>query len=552
MKTNLINTSSDALFNNMGIFQVYVSPSIFPFKNRIKKIYHLKDYTNKNLPVLIFGIYRLSDLGKIKDHKGLIYIMWAGTDADFSIPKMKNNLQILKNNNNIVHIATSENISERLAAQNLQFIRIKLNLIIFDYFKPKNTIGNKIYIYNGYSVTNDKEIYGKKIYDKIIQKMPEYQFLFSDQLNLPYDKIQTIYSQCFIGIRLTEKDGPAYTVPEMGLMGLPVIHNGEYPNGIRWVNEDDIIQKIKYYSLTINKYISDQRFKIFNYFYNFPNLNISEQINKNFVPDFQNVSQIKISKQLKKFDQIIKKKYNLEEYNDKKKSSIFFGIYDEEDNKFLLNHESISVIIWHGQDILYKYNYQPEFFDIIKKKKIINIAVSDHISQLLNCLGIKHVFNTFSLIEQDKFTSMEFGKDIYCYIGQDSHHFNLNLIENIKNKLKNFNFIFSNEKNDFEQLLKIYQKCFICLRLCEFDGSADIIQEFGMMGKNCIHKGNYPNSIHWKDENDLINIIIKENENIGKMNNVIKKKMINFIDKNSNKNFLSIKYLNNFLIHNNN
>ena len=52
-----------------------------------------------------------------------------------------------------------------------------------------------------------------------------------------------IYAKCFIGLRLTEKDGNANMVQELIEMGIPVIHNGEYPT-IKWQNEKGIIESI--------------------------------------------------------------------------------------------------------------------------------------------------------------------------------------------------------------------------------------------------------------------------------------------------------------------
>jgi glycosyltransferase involved in cell wall biosynthesis len=52
-----------------------------------------------------------------------------------------------------------------------------------------------------------------------------------------------IYSDCFIGLRLTQHDGNANTVQEFNAMNIPIIFNG--PGGVKWKNALDIINIIK-------------------------------------------------------------------------------------------------------------------------------------------------------------------------------------------------------------------------------------------------------------------------------------------------------------------
>ena len=53
-----------------------------------------------------------------------------------------------------------------------------------------------------------------------------------------------VYSKCFIGLRLTPRDGNANMVQEMEAMKIPVIHNhSEY--GIKWKTIDDVIEIIQ-------------------------------------------------------------------------------------------------------------------------------------------------------------------------------------------------------------------------------------------------------------------------------------------------------------------
>ncbi len=70
------------------------------------------------------------------------------------------------------------------------------------------------------------------------------EYIISSSISVPYEEIPSIYKQCFLGIRLTQQDGNANTVQEMGLMGIKCVHNGEFPNAINWFNLNDIIKII--------------------------------------------------------------------------------------------------------------------------------------------------------------------------------------------------------------------------------------------------------------------------------------------------------------------
>ena len=55
----------------------------------------------------------------------------------------------------------------------------------------------------------------------------------------------SIYSQCFIGLRLTNKDGNANTAQEMNAMNIPIIHNHS-SFGLKWNNLNDIIYHVNH------------------------------------------------------------------------------------------------------------------------------------------------------------------------------------------------------------------------------------------------------------------------------------------------------------------
>lgn len=231
------------VFNEMNIHQVYISKSLHHF-SRIKELYGLIEYQHSDEPLLVFGMYDFKDYHIVKHHKGTVYMLWGGSDLDPRIKKSMIYVNKISKLHNIFHIAISNDMANRMKNINMTYILINFTLADPKIFKPtNNNYSHNIYIYNGFS--KGKEwIYGKKYYEKVIKKLPEFNYITSNELNVPYQKMPSIYSKCFIGLRLTKYDGNANTVQEFNLMNIPIIHNGADEKCIGWSKSYDIIHNI--------------------------------------------------------------------------------------------------------------------------------------------------------------------------------------------------------------------------------------------------------------------------------------------------------------------
>jgi hypothetical protein len=232
--------------------QVYISKSLAHL-NRIKEVYNLTSYKNRNDAALFFGVYREEDIRKIQIHKGDRYVLWGGTDSDIRYPNRLKTVKRVGKMNIIKHYAISNDIKNRLDKYNIKNESISFNLVDNNIFSYIYELGTKIFIYNGIKKGNEN-LYGKTIYMSIVNKLPDYEYIYSNELNLPYNKMSSVYRKCFVGLRLTTEDGNANMLQEMCSMGIPVFHNSSYPNAIRWKTADDIIKKILEYD---NKTIDD-------------------------------------------------------------------------------------------------------------------------------------------------------------------------------------------------------------------------------------------------------------------------------------------------------
>lgn len=248
-----INKAQKLNIADIQNIQLRVSAPLKHLEERLLKKYNLKEYKTKTEPALFFGLYTIRDTIELNAHKGTKYLMWGGTDALFTLPQRKFNLISIENLKDVNNIAISDDIENRLTKENVTCKKLELNLVDKDLFKPSDKVGKKIFIYNGYGKGNEN-LYGNKIYEEVMKKLPNYEYILSNELNLPYEKMPEIYADCFIGLRLTEYDGNANMVQEMEAMNIPVVHNlSTY--GLKWNSTNDVINHI-------NKNISSKIIKL--------------------------------------------------------------------------------------------------------------------------------------------------------------------------------------------------------------------------------------------------------------------------------------------------
>lgn len=235
-------------FNNFiekhKITHLYVSYSLNIFEERFLKKFNLIKYNNSvNKNTIFFGVYCNQDVNIINKHNSTSYIMFGGTDVDMNLNKL-----ILKKH---TYLSISNNIFNRLKKISISSLLIEdFTLVDTNIFKKTDKRGSKIYIYSGNS-SNFGERYGESYYKKVVKLLPEYEYIYSHNINYPYEKMPDIYSECFIGLRLTSNDGNANTVQEFKALGLPIIHN-QSNYGLKWNNIDDITKYINNYKVYIN------------------------------------------------------------------------------------------------------------------------------------------------------------------------------------------------------------------------------------------------------------------------------------------------------------
>jgi len=195
----------------------------------------LDPYKSRKKPSVFYGLYTARDLSCFKRHESLIILVWGGSDI-----LRKKNLKIALKKKNVLHVARSLFIAKDLEKVGVPYKMIPLIASPVRKIGP-TVMGDKIYAYvpkKGY------EFYGGHIMDEIKKRVKYKIIRITRSDRHTRKKLFNIYDECFCGLRMTQHDGVANTVIEMGMKGRMCIYNGGTPNAIGW-NEDNIDQIVE-------------------------------------------------------------------------------------------------------------------------------------------------------------------------------------------------------------------------------------------------------------------------------------------------------------------
>lgn len=456
-------------FYDASIEQAYVSESLNHLKNRFLNKYDLKPFYSYNLPCLFFGIYTEKDIKTFLSIKEKKYVIWAGTDLDFDHKNRYHNFKKINSFGITLSYAISNDLENRMNKYKIKYKRIKFSLLDENSFYPITLRGNNIFIYNGI-INGNEEIYGKKIYDQIVNIFPKFNFIFSNNLNISNKEMHQVYKKCFIGLRLTNKDGNANMVEEMLKMNIPVVHNGDYKKAISWKDAD-----------SISKVILNKLPKILIIFEKDLNLNDGSLVwLKNFISLIKNFyDDINITVYCNVLDVSLKINNvifvtKLDDYNF---DHIFFRIME---NKIkFLRYDNVSLIIHKFTLSHIEYYKKFKFIiaqsllikDELKFNNIDNVKILPPLIKKINknkrkkvisfcyCGTIKKDYQSLELLNLFESLSHDYNFEFNLIYGKlkktnDNYDNNLlNLISKLKNN-KKFNIYFNINKNKIQEILK--------------------------------------------------------------------------------------------------
>lgn len=248
------------------------------------------------------------------------------------------------------------------------------------------------------------------------------------------------------------------------------------------------------------------------------------------------IDQIAIAPNLEEyFGQNFRKRWNLKKYYDQTKPSIFLGLFSDEDFNLFHEHESISVFIPAGGEIL---RDEKKIIETLKSKEKNYVICYGKISDFFKKNGIFCYELNIPVKNYDTFTPVNLGDKIYYYLGVNGdRHSELLYDEIIKPLMDHFGEdLFISTKNTQLNILheNFYKKCFLYIQPQPSSGLTTLFElgHMGIMTASNFSK-TLPNVINYENLEDLKKIIENEKKKINTIQNEISQKVKNsFFQKN--------------------
>lgn len=215
--------------------------------------------------------------------------------------------------------------------------------------------------------------------------------------------------------------------------------------------------------------------------------------------------QLRTSKTIASFHENFKKKFNFEEYTDKARPVLFFGLYGKNDWKEIANHTGGKIIWFAGSDssiLLTEWKEGRTDLSFLNGATIV--SESDWISRDLDEMGLN--YKKISLLMDDlyKWKACPLGTALYWYRANTSKH-GKDLCAAVRRAIPDLEII----TNDLlsvpkEEMPSVYAKCFAGVRPVEHDGQSQTVAEMALMGRVSLYNGSGPFSCGFSDINSLI------------------------------------------------
>ena len=213
---------------------------------------------------------------------------------------------------------------------------------------------------------------------------------------------------------------------------------------------------------------------------------------------------------------------NIDGYNENE-PCVFIGMYRHEDIKRFENHKGASIIVWMGCDAENE-TYVKYIFSKNPTKKIV---ISHVMKTLFNSYGLEtelvHLPNTD--INFWKPTILK--NCVYSYA--PNNHYGRDVIIELSKHI-DYELILTDSCKHYtrDELDKLYDRCFVGIRLRNMDGSAASVVEMSLKGRRTISNiGSLP-CIGWDSIEDVIEKIKSESIKIGTYQNNFAEKAFEF------------------------
>jgi hypothetical protein len=233
------------------------------------------------------------------------------------------------------------------------------------------------------------------------------------------------------------------------------------------------------------------------------------------------------------FGESFLKKYNLINLNSVLDTSkphnvpcVYFGCYKSKDVRILSNNKSkFKIVVYGGTDATRRRNLKN--LQRRNGRALRHVSISRYISKDLANLRIPYKEIGITPVDHSSYgiKPVPLGNSVYIYNCSEAkkEQYGSALYEEVIRRFaksdKNIKFeVCAYDSFSREELLRVYKRSFIGLRLIDHDGLPNTVIELGLMGRRTVHNGGLPSGISYNNIEDICKAIEKEYSKVGAVN----------------------------------
>ena len=241
-------------------FKITISSGILGFAEKVNKYWGLERYnpeTDRELPLLFFGLYTLSDYDVLKRHNGTKMVFWCGSDLKRLTSNRKGRIERFKEIpiSSVQHFVENEVEQEELKSLGVEsIVRPSFLGDINDFpvsFKPSKTP----HVFLSGHQPRGKE-YGTGTLERIMKRVPEITFHFYGIKDESHDNLifhgwvsdeqmNAEIKDYHCGLRINEHDGCSEVMVKSVLNGGYPITYINYPLIDNYKTDEELIMLLK-------------------------------------------------------------------------------------------------------------------------------------------------------------------------------------------------------------------------------------------------------------------------------------------------------------------
>jgi len=193
----------------------------------------------------------------------------------------------------------------------------------------------------------------------------------------------------------------------------------------------------------------------------------------------------------------------LKPYTSTKAGTLFFGCYNTNEYKAIINHKGPRILYWGGSDITYmrknKFKFPRDVVHVVGCKRNYN--------ELMKC-DIEPLIRPVCELDPGLFRIMPLEKNVYVYLPRKRAAFyGLEMVRQVARRLPHTIFLLARYAPkpkpfpnsivfpllNLEGLISLYSQCACSIRNTRHDGTSQTNMELMLMGRRTAH----PHGSHW-------------------------------------------------------